>query len=130
MILLMGVGTGGVGAVSLAQYLHPNHLNYNSRLYKHLPHHSHHRSHTQSGLPIVSQYISTKLFPGFFLFWSTSPFSSYKSHTQNIPLAESVWNAQGKHTGVMIELSSPAKSSQNGISSWLLPFLSPLSSPP
>ena len=66
MILLMGVGTGGVGAVSLAQYLHPNHLNYNSRLYKHLPHHSHHRSHTQSGLPIVSQYISTKLFPGFF----------------------------------------------------------------
>ena len=68
MILLMGVGTGGVGAVSLAQYLHPNHLNYNSRLYKHLPHHSHHRSHTQSGLPIVSQYISTKLFPAFFYF--------------------------------------------------------------
>ena len=36
----MGVGGGGVGGVSVAQSLHPSLLNYNSLLYKHLPHHS------------------------------------------------------------------------------------------
>ena len=105
MILLMGVG-----CVSLSQY--PPHTPTILTLILRCTNISH-----ISHYPVLTVTLDHRYFfyfPGEFR--STSEFSSYKSHTQNIPLAESVWNAQRKHTGVMIELSSPpTKSSRNGM---------------
>ena len=119
MILLMGVGD-----VSLSQY--PPHTPTILTLILRSTNISHNSHYPVLTVSLAQKYFFPDIyfiFPGDFR--ATSQFSSYKSHTQNIPLAESVWNGQSKHTGVMIEISSTLPTALISLVPEI-PFLSPL----